>query len=75
MKKRVLQLFVEGLIKQRKSSQVVTDYKNNKLDVIQFLSIYDEIAFLIWRATPQGHDFWDKLNDEFYEFYISSVYI
>ena len=73
MKKRALHLFVEELIKQRKDSQVVTEYKNNKLNVIQFLSCYDEITFLFWHTTPQGHDFWDKLNDEFYEFYIRSV--
>ena len=69
MKERVLGYFVEGLTKQRENCQVVYKYKSNRLNVIQFLNYYDDILFLRWRDTPQGHEFWFKLCLQFYKFY------
>ena len=68
MKNRALHLFVEGLIRQRPNCQVVDEYKNNRLNVIQLLSYYNHFAFLCWRDTPQGHEFWLKLCFQFYKF-------
>ena len=72
MKERALHLFVEGLIEQKANlgCQVANEYKNNKLNVIQLLNYYDDITFLLWRDTPQGHEFWKKLHGKFYEFYM-----
>jgi len=70
MKKGVLRLFVQEVIRQKGNSRIVKDFIRGKKNVMEFLYNYDDIdASLYWADTIQGHDFWGELNDEFNMFY------
>jgi len=70
MKKRILHLFVQEVIRQKSNSRIVKDFIRGKTNVMEFLEWFNDIdGSLLWVETTQGHDFWNKLNDEFNMFY------
>ena len=69
MKERVLHLYIEEVIKQKANYRIVRDFKQEKKNVMELLDCFNDISSsLYWAETTQGHDFWEKLNDESYGF-------
>ena len=70
IKKGVLRLFVEEVIRQKGNSRIVKEFTQGKKNVMEFLDFFNYINIsLLWVETTQGHDFWRKVNDEFNMFY------
>jgi len=67
-RKRLLNKYVDNVIKQHspKYNKKIKAYIDNKnlLQLIEGFASSIDFSFC-WHETPEGHDFWEDMNDEF----------
>lgn len=61
--KRCLKQFVENRVRRRGDN-----CPNGGEELLEFLSKTTIGSGFCWAQTTEGHDFWSKLNNEYYKF-------
>ena len=61
--KRCLKQFVENRVRRRGDN-----CPNGGEELLEFLSKTTIGSGFCWAKTTEGHDFWSKLNNEYYKF-------
>ena len=61
--KRCLKQFVENRVRRRGDNR-----PNGGEELLKFLSNTTISCAFCWAQTTEGHDFWSKLNNEYYKF-------
>lgn len=65
--KRCLKQFVENRVRRRGDN-----CPNGGEELLEFLSKTTIGSGFCWAQTTEGHDFWSKLNNEYYKFIVKN---